>query len=777
MKLPSFRLFYARARGKIQVCVSPRLASIGDTCSAMLIYLLKSFEDKNMSDQNQADSFVLGGQISFAEANALWKELKASDDISKARKVLARMSMQGALTDVSAFTAGARQQLCTQLALLTSKDQNLSAAVRHDEALAILRRTFSFNDDSLNQNAEVLGVAAGILKRKWQDLGKLQDLQEASALYDRGSLTPLGDDAYPHINAAFLHDLLASLEDDPTRRTVKAKSIRERIASELPVTNSWFNAATRAEAFFGLGRYEEAGKAIDSAIARPQPWELRTTVTQLAHLAQLQDPNVICKPVVKQFFETLLPGRANVVAGLGMGKVGLALSGGGFRASYYHLGVLAKLAERDMLKHVEVLSCVSGGSIVGTCYWLALRKRMLDPKPMARDDYVLLIQSLITQFHKAVKTDLRAHVQPTKLRAFFRLATNRHGAIDSEKVAFHLEEHFFRGFVEPKLIGAIFMDQLGYTPADHDPGSVGPGDFSPNKHNWLREHKVPALVLNATSMNTGHAWQCTVTWMGESPWAIHKEVNSITRLEWAMYSRESGWRIALGRAVAASACVPGLFDPISIGEAYEKAVQVQLVDGGVYDNQGTVALIASDCNTVLVSDACGQLMFQEKPKYGIRGLASHAIRAMAVLMERIRQANFTDLKARKLSGQLREFIFVHMKAGLHQATIARKDSQRTIAERRTSIGPSGIRQDFQKVLAEVRTDLNQFSDDEAHALMACGYQMSDHAIRTDIKQSNRLVGTTQPAIWCFEEMLKEIMSTADNTPRREGLLAAFARGR
>ena len=42
------------------------------------------------------------------------------------------------------------------------------------------------------------------------------------------------------------------------------------------------------------------------------------------------------------------------------GKVGLALSGGGFRASLFHIGVLARLAECNVLRRVEVLSCVSG---------------------------------------------------------------------------------------------------------------------------------------------------------------------------------------------------------------------------------------------------------------------------------------------------------------------------------------------------------------------------------------------------------------------------------
>src|SRR5450755_3324242 len=59
-----------------------------------------------------------------------------------------------------------------------------------------------------------------------------------------------------------------------------------------------------------------------------------------------------------------------------IGKVGLALSGGGFRASLFHIGVLARLAELDVLRRVEVLSCVSGGSIIGAHYYLQLRETL-----------------------------------------------------------------------------------------------------------------------------------------------------------------------------------------------------------------------------------------------------------------------------------------------------------------------------------------------------------------------------------------------------------------
>ena len=46
-------------------------------------------------------------------------------------------------------------------------------------------------------------------------------------------------------------------------------------------------------------------------------------------------------------------------------RIALALSGGGFRASIFHLGVLKRLAELGWLQRVDVLSTVSGGSIIG----------------------------------------------------------------------------------------------------------------------------------------------------------------------------------------------------------------------------------------------------------------------------------------------------------------------------------------------------------------------------------------------------------------------------
>ena len=43
--------------------------------------------------------------------------------------------------------------------------------------------------------------------------------------------------------------------------------------------------------------------------------------------------------------------------------IGLALSGGGYRALVFHLGVLARLASDNLLEEVSFISTVSGGSL------------------------------------------------------------------------------------------------------------------------------------------------------------------------------------------------------------------------------------------------------------------------------------------------------------------------------------------------------------------------------------------------------------------------------
>ena len=76
-------------------------------------------------------------------------------------------------------------------------------------------------------------------------------------------------------------------------------------------------------------------------------------------------------------------------------KLGLALSGGGHRAAFFHIGVLAKLAELGLLRPVQVISTVSGGSIIGALYYLHV-KNLLESKADDESDadYVELVRAL-----------------------------------------------------------------------------------------------------------------------------------------------------------------------------------------------------------------------------------------------------------------------------------------------------------------------------------------------------------------------------------------------
>src|SRR5687767_13840672 len=53
------------------------------------------------------------------------------------------------------------------------------------------------------------------------------------------------------------------------------------------------------------------------------------------------------------------------------GAIALALSGGGYRAAAFHLGLLRTLSDVGLLQDVVILSTVSGGTFVGAAYAVA----------------------------------------------------------------------------------------------------------------------------------------------------------------------------------------------------------------------------------------------------------------------------------------------------------------------------------------------------------------------------------------------------------------------
>jgi hypothetical protein len=221
----------------------------------------------------------------------------------------------------------------------------------------------------------------------------------------------------------------------------------------------------------------------------------------------------------------------------------------------------------------------------------------------------------------------------------------------------------------------------------------------------------------------------------------------------------------LGKAVAASACVPGLFPPITFRGLYadDVDIDVELVDGGVHDNQGIASLLEQDCTVLLVSDASGQLRDDEDPK---RWLLSVANRSNSVLMKRVRGAQYGDLLGRVRAGTLRGFMGVHLTKGLPAPPRDWSQCQEPWRPEDDELpadtpSPYGIDPDVQRALAKVRTDLDDFSDDEAYGLMAAGYLMTKIDLAEtlpDLAQANSPLELRDA--WPFWRVLGE-MTSAD----------------
>ncbi|MDX1509476.1 MAG: patatin-like phospholipase family protein, partial [Woeseiaceae bacterium] len=81
---------------------------------------------------------------------------------------------------------------------------------------------------------------------------------------------------------------------------------------------------------------------------------------------------------------------------------GLALSGGGYRASLFHLGVTRRLHEFGVLQNVTRLSSVSGGSILAG--FLAHRLIEAGSKRLEFDDWE---RDVSAPFRQVVRRDIR----------------------------------------------------------------------------------------------------------------------------------------------------------------------------------------------------------------------------------------------------------------------------------------------------------------------------------------------------------------------------------
>lgn len=250
-------------------------------------------------------------------------------------------------------------------------------------------------------------------------------------------------------------------------------------------------------------------------------------------------------------------------------KIGLALSGGGYRAAAYHIGTLRALHKLNVLDKVDVISSVSGGSITAAYYVLNKDKgfdtfEKLFKKKLKHNVLWIAIIELLLVIGAVV--------------AIVRFSPNGYGVWAFIGCIVLLLLVWYYVLPVSKFIEWAYCLLF----------------FKGAKLDSLP--KSPVLAINSTDLSTGNQFTFSQDRMTCYPYRKNLQFKT------------SGFPLA--RAVMASSCIPQIFSPIKIGKKYRIGKSLKkplLVDGGLYDNQGAHKFENSDSHYgvdyAIVSDA------------------------------------------------------------------------------------------------------------------------------------------------------------------------------
>ena len=344
-----------------------------------------------------------------------------------------------------------------------------------------------------------------------------------------------------------------------------------------------------------------------------------------------------------------------------MPSIGLALSGGGFRATLYHLGVIRYLRDCGGLAHVNDIAAVSGGSIVAAHLVLNWDRYT------GSDEQFAEAAAEIIRF---VQFDVRNHIV-RRLPLLFPL---RYAAKVSGWPAARLSpnailERYYRDF----LYGDRRLFELPEKPSLH-----------------ILATNVSDGVLSVFNRDGLHVQKRDLD--GADP-----------------FHHVPGWTAPIAKVVGASSAFPGFFPPVEItasdlGVRDGQFPTESFTDGGVYDNLGIrvfrwLQQHRSTANGhVYVSDAGKPFQILGDASLGF---LAQSVRATDILWDRVWQLereNFGDQN------------------GFHFAPITRVVPQ---AE-----DPHAIHPVLQAEVASIRTDLDHFTDLEVNALVGHGYEVA-----------------------------------------------------
>jgi NTE family protein len=282
--------------------------------------------------------------------------------------------------------------------------------------------------------------------------------------------------------------------------------------------------------------------------------------------------------------------------------IGLALSGGGYRATLFNLGSLWRLNDAGLLPKLARVTSVSGGSITAGVLALAWKDLAFDAKGRAGD------------FATRVAAPLRAFCKQG-----IDLAAGLEGLLSlMDTVSDRVAKRYREG-----LFGDATLQDL---PAD------GAG---------------PRFVFYATSLQTGSSVRLS------RPYIADYRIGRLLQP-----------RVPLALAVAASSAFPPVLSPVVIDldpNAWQRdpgadlhdrrALRERLVltDGGVYDNMG-LENVWERFETVLVSDAGAPLAIEEDAS---KLWHKQALRVLEIVGEQTRALRKRQLVADLAAGRMK----------------------------------------------------------------------------------------------------------------------------
>jgi NTE family protein len=352
------------------------------------------------------------------------------------------------------------------------------------------------------------------------------------------------------------------------------------------------------------------------------------------------------------------------------------------------LGVLRRLAELRWLERVDIVSTVSGGSIIGA--FLALRWQEMLRAGGDADAFMSFIAD-----------------------PFLRLVTER-------------------SFLTEWLRGAWRWPLRKLADASFTRTQAAADLFDTNFFDGKRCSDLPErplLVLNATSLQSMRSWRFTRLGLGDS---------RIGHALWADHP------LSLGTCVGASAAFPPVFPPARVrrgdysfsGPVYGESdlphfPLIPLTDGGVYDNNGLEVLIKpvtvpglaeriETADFLVVSDGGAAPQY----RFNSAGLPLLADALLLYRVDEIAREQVTALRSRSLVAEFmarkRQGLLVTLRS-----EVARMGAEPFAGYCKHISSEYLIPAELLSLVRGVRTSLDRFNEIEVTALAYHAYLMTD----------------------------------------------------